>query len=136
MKLKRTLKLVLKAAEDQKQILFETLEQYKFAYNYTCKIGWKAQICNGVKLPNLTYYTIRDKTSLSSQLVISARVVAAESLKSAIKRKKKGLKSSCPKSKNPAICYHKRSYTIWLDRKEVSLATVIGSGMSLPVGCC
>ena len=110
MKLKRTLKLVLKATKDQQQILLETIEQYRFAYNYTCKIGWKAQICNGIKLHNLTYYTIRDKSSLPSQLVISARVVAAESLKSAL----------------PAIRYDKRSYTVWLDRKEVSLATVRG----------
>ena len=126
MKLKRTLKLVLKPTKEQKHILLETLEQYKFAYNYTCKIGWKAQTYNGIKLHNLTYYTVRDKTSLPSQLVISARVVATESLKSAIKRKKKGFKSRCPESKNPAIRYDKRSYTVWLDRKELSLATVKG----------
>jgi len=116
MKLKRTLKLVLKATKDQQQILLETIEQYRFAYNYTCEIGWKAQICNGIKLHNLTYYTVRNKSSLPSQLVISARVVATESLKSALKRKKKGLKSRCPESKNPAIRYDKRSYTVWLDR--------------------
>ena len=126
MKLQRTLKLVLKPTKEQKQILLETLEQYKFAYNYTCRIGWKAQIWNGVQLHNLTYYTVRDKTSLPSQLVISARVVATESLKSAIKRKKKGLKSKCPQSNNPAIRYDKRSYSVWLDREEVSLATIKG----------
>ncbi|MEO2083007.1 MAG: transposase [Desulfurobacteriaceae bacterium] len=126
MKLQRTLKLVLKPTEEQKQILLETLEQYKFAYNYTCKIGWEAKLWNGVELHKLTYYTLRDKTSLPSQLVISARVVATESLKSAIKREKKGLKSRCPESKNPAIRYDKRSYTVWLNREEVSLATVKG----------
>ena len=126
MKLQRTLKLVLKSTEEQKQILLETIEQYKFAYNYACKIGWEAQTWNGVQLHNLTYYTVRDKTSLPSQLVVSARVVATESLKSAIKREKKGLKSRCPQSNNPAIRYDKRSYTVWLDREEVSLATVKG----------
>ena len=124
--LQRTIKLVLKPTEEQKRILLETLEQYKFAYNYTCKIGWSAQLWNGVDLHKLTYRTIRDKTSLPSQLVISARVVASESLKSAIKRKKKGLKSKCPQSNNPAIRYDKRSYTVWLDREEVSLATALG----------
>jgi hypothetical protein len=58
--------------------------------------------------------------------VISARVVATESLKSAIKRKREGLKSRCPKSKNPAIRYDKCSYTAWLEREEVSLSTVKG----------
>lgn len=76
MKLHRTLELVLKPAEEQKQILLEAL--------YTCKIGWWAQLWNGVRLYNLTYYTVRDKISLPSQLVVSPRVVAAESLKPAI----------------------------------------------------
>ncbi len=119
MKLQRTLKLILKPTEEQKQILLETIEQYKFAYNYACKIGWNNQLWNGVELHKLTYYTVRNKTSLPSQLVISARIVATE-------RKKKGLKSKCPQSKNPAIRYDKRSYTVWLDREEVSLATVNG----------
>ncbi|MCD6547879.1 MAG: transposase [Thermodesulfobacterium sp.] len=126
MRLQRTIKLVLKPTEEQKQILLETIEQYKFAYNYTCKVGWKAELWNGVELHKLTYYTVRDKTSLPSQLVISARVVATESLKSAIKRKRKGLKSRCPESKNPAIRYDKRSYTVWLDREEISLSTIEG----------
>jgi IS605 OrfB family transposase len=124
--LQRTIKLVINPTEKQKQILLETLEQYKHAYNYVCKVGWEAQIWNGVELHKLTYYTVKNKTSLPSQLIISARVVATESLKSTIKRKKKGLKSSCPESKNPAIRYDKRSYTIWLDREEVSLATIQG----------
>ena len=57
MKFKRTLKLVLKPTEEQKHILLETLEQYKFAYNYTCKIGWKAQTCKSLKsaLPAIRY---------------------------------------------------------------------------------
>ncbi|ADY73482.1 transposase, IS605 OrfB family [Desulfurobacterium thermolithotrophum DSM 11699] len=126
MKLQRTLKLVLKPTEEQKQTLLETIEQYKFAYNYTCKVGWSAKTWNGIELHKLTYYTVREKTSLPSQLVISARVVATESLKSAIKRKKKGLKSKCPQSNNPAIRYDRRSYTVWLEREEVSLATVKG----------
>jgi len=126
MRLQRTIKLVLKPTEEQKQILLETIEQYRFAYNYTCKVGWKAELWNGVELHKLTYYTVRDKTSLPSQLVISARVVATESLKSAIKRKRKGLKSRCPESKNPAIRYDKRSYTVWLDREEISLSTIEG----------
>ena len=126
MKLQRTLKLALKPTEEQKRILLETIEQYKFAYNYTCKVGWEAQLWNGVKLHKLTYYALRGKTSLPSQLVISARVVATESLKSAIKRERKGLKSRCPRSNNPAIRYDKRSYTVWLDREEVSIATVSG----------
>ncbi|MGC9007424.1 MAG: helix-turn-helix domain-containing protein, partial [Sulfurihydrogenibium sp.] len=76
--LQRTIKLVIKPTEEQKQILLETLEQYKYAYNYVCKVGWEVQIWNGVKLHKLTYYNIRSKTSLPSQLIISARMVASE----------------------------------------------------------
>lgn len=126
MKLQKVIKLVLKPSKEQKQILLDTIDQYKFAYNYVCKIGWEKQNWNKVDLHNLTYYTIRNKTSLPAQLVISAREVASESLKSAIKRKKKGLESSCPESKNPTIRYDKRSYTIWFDKEEVSLATIKG----------
>ena len=53
-------------------------------------------------------------------------MMATESLKSAIKRLKKGFKSRCPQSNNPAIRYDQRSYTVWFGRKEVSLATVDG----------
>ena len=80
--MQRTVKLVFKPPEEQKKILLETLEQYKFAYNYVCKIGWEAEFWNGVELHKLTYQTVRNKTSLLSQLVISARVIATESLKS------------------------------------------------------
>ncbi|WP_297454863.1 transposase [Persephonella sp.] len=126
MKLKRTIKLVVKPSEEEKQILFKTLEEYKFAYNFVAEIGWKFKISNSIKLHNLTYTTVREKTSLPSQLVISARMVASESLKSAFNRKKKGLKVSYPYSNNPAIRYDKRSYSVWFDREEISIATVEG----------
>ena len=126
MKMQRVLKLTLKPTEEQKQILLETIEQYKLAYNHTCKTGWDNQLWNGVELHKLTYYPLREKFVLPSQLIVSARVVATESLKSAIKRKRRKLKGKCPQSNNPAIRYDKRSYTVWLDREEVSLATVEG----------
>jgi len=50
-------------------------------------------------------------------LLTTTPAKSAGKLKSVLKRKKKGLKSKCPKSKNPAIRYEKYSYTIWLDRK-------------------
>ncbi len=126
MKLKRTIKLVIKPSEEEKQILFKTLEEYKLAYNFVAEIGWKSNVYNSVKLHNLTYTTLREKTSLPSQLVISVRNIASESLKSAFSRKKKGLTVSCPHSKNPAIRYDKRSYSVWFDREEISVATVEG----------
>jgi len=125
-KLQRVIKLLIKPTKEQKEILLKTIEQYKFAYNHVCKIGWQNEIWNKVDLHNLTYYIIRNKTSLPAQLVISAREIASESLKSAIKRKKKGFKSSCPESKNPVIRYDNRSYTIWFDKEEVSLSTIEG----------
>ena len=73
MKLYRNIKLIIKPTKEQEQALFETIEQYRFAYNYVCKVGWEAKTWNGVELHKLTYYTIRNETSLPSQLVISAR---------------------------------------------------------------
>ncbi len=126
MKLQRAVKLVIQPTDAQKQTLLKTLDEYAQAYNYACKVGWDNKTWNGVELHRLTYYALRDKLTLPSQLVISARMVATESLKSAIRRARKGLRNNCPQSNNPTIRYDKRSYTVWLDRKEVSLATIDG----------
>ncbi len=69
MKLQRTIKLTIKPTDAQRQVLLKTLYEYKDAYNHTCKVGWDNKLWNGVELHKLTYYYLREKLSLPSQLV-------------------------------------------------------------------
>jgi IS605 OrfB family transposase len=54
------------------------------------------------------------------------RAKASESLKAGATARKKGRRSSCPKSKLTSIRYDCNSYSLWLDRNEVSLLTING----------
>jgi len=121
MKLIRTAKIRI----DQPKELFEpTIQAYTNAYNFVCKIGYKPLDTNGVSLHNKTYEEIRK--SLPSQLAISARMKATESLKSVKNRKKKGKKISCPQSKQCSIRLDKNSYSLWLESRKISILTING----------
>jgi IS605 OrfB family transposase len=104
----------------------QTIEQYTWAFNEVCKVGWGQNTSNGSKLHDATYYTHRANTSLPSQLVCAARVKASEALKSAFAKKRKKQMLSCPQSKQCVIRYDARSYTIWFERNEVSIVTLKG----------
>lgn len=101
-----------------------TVEAYTTAYNHVCEVGWNDKDSNGVSLHHKTYSYCRKL--LPSQLSISARTKATESLKSAKSLIKKGQKSSCPKSKKSSMRYDQNSYSIWFDRNEISISTVDG----------
>lgn len=124
MKLTNTAKLVIDCYPDEFQ---STIKHYTDAYNFTCNVGFKStkEICtNGVTLHHKVYEECR--RTLPSQLAISARMKATESLKSVQARIKKGKKATCPKSKSTAIRYDKNSYTLWLNKKIVSISTCQG----------
>jgi len=121
MNINRTIKIKLNI--DAKPFL-ETAKLYTKAYNYISKLGYERNICNGITLHHLTYPDI--KKYLPSQLAISARSKAAESLKSVRELKKLKKKTSCPYSSHLDIRYDMRSYTISLIKKEVSLLTING----------
>lgn len=91
MKQIRTVKIQLKV---DSEIFKPTIEAYTQAFNYVCEIAWNNQEFNGVKLHHLTYHKTREDTKLKSQLAISARMKATETLASVIARKKKGKKIS------------------------------------------
>jgi putative transposase len=137
-----TIRLKLTPDKETSEILSQTIEQYTWAFNDVCYYGWQNNIKNGVKLHDATYYHHRNVTNLPSQLVCSARVKAAEAIKSAmaLKRKKKeerpraGFprkgtrfdKVSVPNSKHCAIRYDARSYTVWWNENRLSLVTIKG----------
>jgi len=101
-----------------------TIDAYTAAYNHVSSVGWADCDSNGVSLHHKTYSYCRGL--LPSQLSISARMKATESLKSAKALLRKGQKISCPHSKQSSIRYDQNSYSVWFDRNEISISTIDG----------
>lgn len=123
MKQIRTVKLQLKV---NNSLFKSTIEQYTNAFNHVCQVAWENQEFNGVRLHHLTYHKVREKTGLKSQLAISARVKATETLASVQARKKKGKKVSCPQSKCSSIRYDDHSLTIDFTNRTINILTLNG----------
>ena len=119
MKLIRTAKIKLNMGKDE---ILPSIEAYTKAFNFVCQEGFKKKDKNGVSLHKKTYYTVREY--LPSQLTISSRMKATEALASVFDKKKKYY--TCPKSKICSIRYDANSYSLFLEKKEVSLLTVNG----------
>lgn len=137
MKIVRTMKLKLDISVES---ILPTITEYTSAYNNVCSVGWADEDCNGTSLHDKTYEYCRSNFNLPSQLAISARMRAAESLTSTLTaqkklEKQKSLKKtkpkkekviSCPSSKQLAIRLDARSYTLWFNKGKVSLLTING----------
>lgn len=121
MKLIRTVKLKLDVPVSD---LYPTFEQYTKAFNYVCTVGWNDNDFNGVSLHHKTYQTIR--TYLPSQLAISARMKATESLKMCLNRKRKNKKVRKPSSKFCSIRLDACSFNIWFEKNQISILTISG----------
>src|SRR5579859_7005275 len=117
-------------------LFHETLRQSTAAFNAVCRYGWFHHEHNGVNLHHATYTPLRKEfEELPSQLIVSARMKAAEALKSVEELKQQGRKVSCPHSDLCPIRYDHRSYWVILDQGVASLATVdgrVGVGFHLP----
>ncbi|MCI0626017.1 MAG: hypothetical protein L0387_30975, partial [Acidobacteria bacterium] len=105
----QTVRLRLAVNSEQGSALAETVRQYAVAFNTTAKVGWHSKTTNGVKLHRATYRSLRDDLNLPSQLVISARMKAAEALKSVRERARQGRKVGCPQTDRPAVRFDARS---------------------------
>jgi IS605 OrfB family transposase len=121
-----TIRLQLTPSKEASEILSETIEQYTWAFNDVCYYGWHNNVSNGIKLHDATYKLHRGVTDLPSQLVCSARVKAAEAIKSTKALQKKGKLVSFPHSSSCPIRYDARSYTVWWNKSELSLTTIKG----------
>lgn len=121
MKLVKTLKfkLLAEAAE-----LLPTVIAYTNAFNYICRIGFDNKKSHSIDLHNLTYKDVRSVFKLPSQLTCSVRNKSSETLNSL--KKKKNIYKICPKSKQQSIRYDKNSYSLFLDKEQVSLLTCSG----------
>src|SRR5690349_11012675 len=125
--MRATLRLKLHTSPATNAVLRETLQQSTACFNAVCQYGWEADERNSVRLHNATYRALRiSYPDLPSQLVISARMKAAETLKSVHERAKKGKPVSCPQSKLCSVRYDARSYGAHLRDETASLATVCG----------
>lgn len=126
MLIQRTIKIRLRPDAQQEALLKDAGKAFTQSFNEVSYMGWKRKIFNGVELHKITYQAQRARLNLPSQLAISARMKATESLSSVRARQKKGRKVSCPRSEDCPIRYDAHSYTIWFDRKEVSILTLQG----------
>ena len=124
--MQRTIRLQLRPDDQAALALSQTIERYTLSFNAVCSYGWEQNLTNGVELHKATYYEHRAETKLPSQLVCAARVKATDALKSAKALKKKGDPVNCPESKRCPIRYDARSYTVWFNRKEVTILAIGG----------
>ena len=124
-------KIKLNPSEEQNNVLLKTIEQYKCAINQPLIFGFTNKLVSGVELHKATYYPVKEKVSLPSQLICSARCKATEILKS-IKTKTKGtFKTKQPQChKFPTIRYDRNSCGI--NQEFVKLSTEQGR-IQIPV---
>ena len=104
--MQRIMCLKLHPVPEQAHTLTATLAQCTDAFNWVCAYGWEHNEKNGVRLHHATYYPVKKVCpGLVSDLVMQARVKAAEALKSAFARRKAQRKVSCPRSQRCAARY-------------------------------
>ena len=123
MKLIRTAKIKLNISANE---VLPTIQSYTDAFNFVCQVGFNAKDKNGVSLHKKTYKKVRDKFNLPSQLAISSRMKATEALASVFTKTKHKKYGSQPKSKLCSVRYDKNSYSLFLDKNQVSLLTISG----------
>lgn len=121
MKLIRTVKLKLDVPVSE---LLPTFEEYTKAYNFVCSTGWNDNDSNGISLHHKTYQTVRNY--LPSQLAISSRMKATESLKMCLNRKRKNKKIKKPFSKFCSIRLDACSFNVWFEKNIISILTCNG----------
>jgi IS605 OrfB family transposase len=102
--------------------LLPTILAYTDSFNYVSQIGFSKKKSHSIDLHNLTYSYVRNTFSLPSQLACSSRNKASEALNGLRKKNWK----ICPHSKQQSIRYDLRSYSIDLNKEEVSLLTLTG----------
>lgn len=125
--MKATLRLKLHTDPAAKAALLETHRQSTECFNAVCLYGWQNGERNGVRLHKATYRDLREThADLPSQLVVSARMKATETLKSIEERRQRGRPVSCPQSDSCPIRYDARSYWVRLVDGCASLATING----------
>lgn len=123
--LTQTARMRLMLDSEQGESLVGTDRQYAEAFNVAAAAAWKAERLNPTQIHKETYYPLRARLALPSQLVISARMKAVEAVKSARAIQKRGGSVSCPKTGSCGIRFDARTYRLDWATGEVRL-TLIG----------
>ena len=126
MEVVRNIQIKLDVSEDDHELLDETFEQFRQAAQHVADHGWDDnphEITTAKNtLHDQTYAAVRDKLSLQSSLVQSARNLAATALGNCKDRIiKEGEKASKPDFRGSVVVYNGR--TITYNDDHVSLAT-------------
>ena len=125
--MRRTVKIKLDITGEERELLDETVEQFKEACQMVVDEGWNdddLKTYNKQKLHHATYYDIKDETDLTADLIVRARNRAADAIKGCVERLKQGEKASKPQFTSDSLALNKECCTVWLDEKRCSIATV------------
>lgn len=123
----RTVRLPLVAAPDDAAALLDTIRQSTVVFNVVCAYGWQHHTRNGVTLHHRLYRQLKAQhPALVSDLHIQMRVRAAEALKSALARRRRGLRASCPHFTACPPRYNRHTFAIDWDGRTVRLSTTRG----------
>ena len=134
MDMQRTLRIRLHLNAETAALFAETVRLYTSSFNVVARVGWEANVANGVELHKRTYYRERERTALPTQLTCAARLKAMEALKSAKALTAKAMNKPAGKRRLPAmphadfcpVRYDARSYKVNLRAGTGSLLTVDG----------
>jgi IS605 OrfB family transposase len=129
----RTVVFPLDLVDEQREVLFETVNLYTKAWNYCVDIAWSKKIGSKKELHNATYHTVREKFGLKSQYTCSSRDRAFEAVCSARGLSSRGKKASKPSSKSIPIRLDKNTFCFKEERKFV-LVTTQSKRLEIPLG--
>lgn len=123
----RTAQIPLNPTPEQAQVLLETSRQFTESFNRVCAEGWRRQEGNAFNLHRFTYRDCKNALpALVSDLHVQARQKAAEAVKSAMTRVKKGHKAGCPHSDFCPPRYNIHTFKLDWQKSIVNLATTSG----------
>jgi IS605 OrfB family transposase len=125
--MQRTIRILLKPSAQQAQALADVARMTTQAFNRCVTTGWQATVSNSTKLHHLTYYMVRAALpDLPSNLLVQARMKAAEALRSAFTLRKQGRKVTVPQSDACPPRYNERTYKLDWQSQTVRLSLVGG----------
>lgn len=116
--MKLTLKVKLLPTEEQRKSLRETMERYNKARNYVSEVAFQNHTSSVVRIHHLTYYDIREKFGLRSQMAVRALSDVSRSY-----RQHKDVKHIY--NEHSAITYDKNNFT-WRKDNKVSIDLISG----------
>src|SRR5437868_12694468 len=131
--MQRTIRIRLKPNAAQVEALHAIAALTTEAFNRCVAVGWGANVSNSTKLHRLTYYGLRHALpNLPSNLLVQARMKAAEALRSAFQLSKDPKRTvSQPQSSFSPPRYNQRTYRVdW--KSQIVYLTLVGGRQAIP----